>query len=103
MPTWLVILDGVLWLFLVTGLAWLIWQHREEFNLSEANAPADPRFYVGPFYNNPTDSRLLVPKPFGPIELGWTLNLAHPHAKQTLALLLGGIAVLVLIPPLLVH
>jgi uncharacterized membrane protein len=89
MPLWLNVLDGLLWLIVVAGLLRLAWQHRGEFHFSEAGAPADPRFYVGPFYNNPDDPRLLVPKPFGPIELGWTVNVAHPHAGRAIGMLLG--------------
>ncbi len=84
MPVWLQILDGLFWLFVLGGLLWLAWQHRGEFNLEQAHEPADPRFYVGPFYNNPEDPRLLVPKPFGLIWLGVTVNLAHPHARTAL-------------------
>ncbi len=100
MPLWLEILDGLLWLFVLGGLLRLAWQHRGEFDFREANAPGDPSCYVGLFYNNPDDPRLLVPRRpglIGPIQFGWTLNVAHPHARRAVA----GIVAIVLASALL--
>jgi uncharacterized membrane protein len=56
----------------------------------------DERYwYAGLFYTNPDDPALFVPKRFG---LGWTMNFGHPQAK----LVLIGILLLVILPPLLV-
>ena len=55
----------------------------------------DRYWYAGFFYNNPDDPALFVPKRFG---LGWTMNFGHPQAK----LVLIGMLVLVLLPPLVV-
>ncbi len=56
----------------------------------------DERYwYGGVFYNNPDDPALFVPKRFG---LGWTMNFGHPQSR----LVLIGIALLVLLPPLVV-
>ena len=49
----------------------------------------------GVFYNNPDDPAVFVPKRFG---LGWTMNFGHPQAK----LVLIGMLLLVLLPPLVV-
>jgi uncharacterized membrane protein len=53
----------------------------------------DRYWYGGLFYNNPDDPAVFVPKRFG---LGWTMNFGHPQAK----LVLIGILLLVLLPPL---
>ena len=56
----------------------------------------DDRYWSGGiFYNNPDDPALFVPKRFG---LGWTMNFGHPRAK----LVLLGMLLLVLLPPLVV-
>ena len=55
----------------------------------------DRYWYAGVFYNNPDDPALFVPKRFG---LGWTLNFGHPQAR----LILIGMMLLVLLPPLVV-
>ena len=55
----------------------------------------DRYWYGGVFYNNPNDPTVFVPKRFG---LGWTMNFGHPQAK----LVLIGMLVLVLLPPLVV-
>jgi uncharacterized membrane protein len=55
----------------------------------------DRYWYAGIFYNNPNDSALFVPKRSG---LGWTMNFGHPQAK----LVLIGMLLLVVIPPLVV-
>jgi len=55
----------------------------------------DRYWYGGFFYNNPDDPAVFVPKRFG---LGWTMNFGHPQAK----LVLIGMLVLVLLPPLVV-
>ena len=36
----------------------------------------NPANWNGPFYNNPSDPRVLVPKRFA--WAGWTFNVAHP-------------------------
>ena len=38
----------------------------------------DDRYWYGPFYNNPGDPAVFVPKRFG---LGWTVNFGHPRGK----------------------
>ena len=61
---------------------------------SEAVFRDDERYWLGGvFYNNPDDPALFVPKRFG---LGWTLNFGHPQAR----LVLIGVLLLVLLPPL---
>jgi uncharacterized membrane protein len=56
----------------------------------------DDRYWNGGiFYNNPDDPAVFVPKRFG---LGWTMNFGHPQAK----LVLIGMLLLVLLPPLVV-
>ena len=55
----------------------------------------DRYWYGGFFYNNPDDPAVFVPKRFG---LGWTMNFGHPQAK----LVLIGMLVLVLLPPMVV-
>lgn len=55
----------------------------------------DRYWYAGFFYNNPDDPAVFVPKRFG---LGWTMNFGHPQAR----LVLIGILLLVLLPPLVV-
>jgi uncharacterized membrane protein len=55
----------------------------------------DRYWYGGVFYHNPDDPALFVPKRFG---LGWTMNFGHPRAK----LVLLGMLLLVLLPPLVV-
>jgi uncharacterized membrane protein len=55
----------------------------------------DRYWYGGFFYNNPDDPAVFVPKRFG---LGWTMNFGHPQAK----LVLIGMLLLVLLPPLVV-
>lgn len=55
----------------------------------------DRYWYGGLFYHNPDDPAIFVPKRFG---LGWTLNFAHPQAR----LVLLGLLLLVLLPPLIV-
>src|SRR5437588_2693953 len=55
----------------------------------------DRYWYAGFFYNNPDDPALFVPKRFG---LGWTMNFGHAQAK----LVLIGMLLLVLLPPLVV-
>ena len=55
----------------------------------------DRYWYAGFFYNNPDDPAVFVPKRYG---LGWTLNFGHPQAR----LVLIGMLLLVLLPPLVV-
>jgi uncharacterized membrane protein len=55
----------------------------------------DRYWYGGLFYNNPDDHAMFVPKRFG---LGWTMNFGHPQAR----LVLIGLFLLVLLPPLVV-
>jgi uncharacterized membrane protein len=55
----------------------------------------DRYWYGGFFYNNPDDRALFVPKRYG---LGWTMNFGHPQAR----LVLIGLLLLVLLPPLVV-
>lgn len=76
----------VLWLLAAAGLAWLVWSHRNSLGLAKANIPGDPACHRGPFYNNPSDPRLVVPKRYG---LGWTVNLAHPHARTVVVFTLA--------------
>ena len=63
---------------------------------TDADFRDDDRYwYGGFFYNNPDDPAVFVPKRFG---LGWTMNFGHPQAK----LVLIGMLLLVLLPPLVV-
>jgi uncharacterized membrane protein len=55
----------------------------------------DRYWYAGVFYNNPDDPALFVPKRYG---LGWTMNFGHPQSR----LVLLGVLLLVLLPPLVV-
>jgi Predicted membrane protein len=51
------------------------------------NMSKDPSNWKGPFYYNPRDPRLLVPK-LHP-SLGWTLNFANPASYVAIGALLA--------------
>jgi uncharacterized membrane protein len=62
----------------------------------------DPRHWHGGLlglYVNPGDPRIWVPKRRP--GFGWTLNFAHAKARWVFASLMGGIALLALLPGLL--
>jgi uncharacterized membrane protein len=43
----------------------------------------DPQYWIGPFYFNKKDYRIIVPK-YSPW-MGWTLNFANPYSYLSLA------------------
>lgn len=97
----LLVLCGVL-IAIVLVLFWHPQRSRTKTSISTDRGHTDAIFrdderywYGGVFYNNPDDPALFVPKRFG---LGWTMNFGHPQSR----LILIGIALLVLLPPLVV-
>jgi uncharacterized membrane protein len=103
MSVWLLLLlmCGLL-IVLVLALFWHPQRSQTKTSTFADRGPADPVFrdddrywYGGVFYNNPDNPTLFVPKRFG---LGWTMNFGHPRAK----LVLLGMLLLVLLPPLVV-
>ena len=103
MDVWLfVLLMCGLLIVLVLALFWHPQRSRTKTSTSadrqriDAVFRADDRYwYGGLFYNNPDDPAVFVPKRFG---LGWTMNFGHPQAR----LVLIGMLLLVLLPPLVV-
>jgi len=103
MNVWLFLsLMGGLLIALVLALFWHPQRSRSKASTSADRGRTDAVFrdddrywYAGFFYNNPDDPAVFVPKRFG---LGWTMNFGHPQAK----LVLIGMLVLVLLPPLVV-
>src|SRR6266481_2299091 len=103
MNVWLFLslMSGLL-IVLVLALLWNPQRSRTKTSTSADRGSTDAVFRDddqywsgGVFYNNPDDPALFVPKRFG---LGWTLNFGHPQAK----LVLIGVLVVVLLPPLVV-
>jgi len=62
-----------------------LWAWRRTRRL-RASGVALPEGYTGPFYSNPHDSRLWVPKAAG---FGWTINFAHRRAWPVMIALVG--------------
>ena len=101
MNVWLLLLllSGVL----IAVVLILFWHPQR--SQTKARTPADRQFTdvvfrdddrywnAGFFYNNPDDPAMFVPKRYG---LGWTMNFGHPQAR----LVLIGVLLLVLLPPL---
>jgi hypothetical protein len=88
------VLIGVAWGLVIAGLLWLLRSNLDRLGLGDAIAPGDPscyRDFLGFIYNNPSDRRLIVPRRAG---LGWTFNLAHPHARTVVLAILAAPVVL---------
>src|ERR1700687_5463523 len=95
----------LIWGLLVVLILVLLWHPQRSQRKANALTDRQPTseifrdddryWYGGFFYNNPDDPAVFVPKRFG---LGWTMNFGHPQAK----LVLIGMLVLVLLPPLVV-
>jgi uncharacterized membrane protein len=96
------LLMGGLLIAIVLILFWHPQRSRTKTNTStdlqrtDAFFRDDDRYWnAGVFYNNPDDPALFVPKRYG---LGWTMNFGHPQSR----LVLIGVILLVLLPPLVV-
>ena len=95
----------LIWGLLIAVLLVLLWHPQRSRTKTSTSADRqrtgavfrddDRYWYAGFFYNNPDDPALFVPKRYG---LGWTMNFGHPQAR----LVLIGLLVLVLLPPLVV-
>ena len=95
----------LIWGLLIAVLLVLLWHPQRSRTKTSTSADRqrtdaffrddDRYWYAGFFYNNPDDPAVFVPKRYG---LGWTLNFGHPQAR----LVLIGMLLLVLLPPLVV-